>query len=404
MRIFLSAGEPSGDLHGGNLIRQLKSLVPALEATGFGGPKMRQAGCDNLFDLADLAVMFFDGLASNFKRFRQLLRQADEYFANHRVDAVILIDFPGFNWWVARAAKKRGIPVIYYGAPQLWAWAPWRIRKLRRLVDLVLCKLPFEADWFRRRGVQAQYIGHPFFDETSQVKIDQAFVQNWSADSRPTLLLLPGSRDREVQQHWPVLQSAAYQCQQHLPALRVAVGCFREEHRDLVQQDIQQRGLDFTPFVHRTPELMHVATGCLACSGSVSLELMERRVPTVIVYKLDLLKRFLKWLLLRCRYITLVNLMWTDDIEGRGLPAYDPDRAGVENVPMPEYLLTRDRTADIARRLLAWLSDESLRREQVAWLDTLALKYARPGASRQAATIVLDYLKRRQKLSARSAA
>ncbi len=398
MRFFLSAGEPSGDLHGGNLIRQLRQLHPHAEFVGFGGPKMQSAGALLLFDLTALAVMFFDGLLANLRQFRRLLRQADDYFAKNQVDAVILIDFPGFNWWVARAAKKHRIPVIYYGAPQLWAWAPWRIRKLKRLVDLVLCKLPFEPAWFQRRGVNARFIGHPFFDETSQVKIDGAFVQNWLADPRPTLLLLPGSRDREVAQHWPILRATAGRVQQSFPQARVAVGCFRQQHFQRIEQDIQQRGLDMQPLVGRTPELMHVATACLACSGSVSLELMERRVPTVIVYKLSPLKRFLKWLLLRCRYITLVNLIAHEDVELRGKQPYDPDRAGIEDVPMPEYVLTRDRTEHMAHRLMAWFNDDSQRQRTVAWLDRLALQHARPGASRNAASIISNWLVHRQRL------
>lgn len=394
MHFFFSAGEPSGDLHGSNLIRHLRQLHPRASFAGFGGGRMEAAGCRLLFDLTSLAVMFFDRIVQNYLTFRRLLRQADEYFAKHPVDAVILIDYPGFNWWVARIAKRHKIPVIYYGAPQLWAWAPWRIGKLKRLVDVVLCKLPFEPEWFRARGVNAHYIGHPFFDESAQAKLDRGFLQSWGAADSPTLLLLPGSRDREVQDHWPILRDAAIACQRQVPVLRVAVGCFRKRQGEKVQQDIDRRGLSMQAFVGRTPELMLAATACLACSGSVSLELMERRVPTVIVYRLNWMRRILRWMLLKCRYITLVNLMDADDIQQSGR-WYDPDDPLCEDVPMPEYLLTRDRTESIATRLTTWLTVPAERQRRAKWLDRLAGQFAHPGASFRAAKIITNYISRR---------
>jgi len=120
-RIFFSVGEPSGDLHGSNLIRRLKLLDPSIECVGYGGPHMSHAGLDAHFQLTQLAVMFLWGALRNLRRFIRLISQADDYFQYHRVDAVVLIDFPGFNWWIARKAKRRGIPVFYYGVPQVWA-------------------------------------------------------------------------------------------------------------------------------------------------------------------------------------------------------------------------------------------------------------------------------------------
>ena len=127
MRIFFSVGEPSGDLHGANLITMLAHQRPGLRAVGFGGPRMQMAGMDMLADLTELAVMWFAQAVVNIGKFWQLLHQADEYFRRERPDAVVLIDYPGFNWWIARKAKKHKIPVIYYGAPQMWAWGAWRI-------------------------------------------------------------------------------------------------------------------------------------------------------------------------------------------------------------------------------------------------------------------------------------
>ena len=169
MRIFFSVGEPSGDLHGANLIRALRARQPHVECVGYGGPKMAAAGCRLHADLTQLAVMWLLRALVNLPRFWQLVCRADRYFRHHRPDAVVLIDYPGFNWWIARRAKVHRIPVYYYGAPQMWAWAPWRVRKMRRLVNHVLCKLPFEAVWYQQRDCPATYVGHPYFDElTSQ--------------------------------------------------------------------------------------------------------------------------------------------------------------------------------------------------------------------------------------------
>ena len=164
MKIFFSVGEPSGDLHGANLIRQLRARRDDLELVGYGGPLMAEAGCHLHEDLTRLAVMWFVRVLINLHKFAALVSRADRYFRHQRPDAVVLIDYPGFNWWIARRAKVHGIPVFYYGTPQLWAWAGWRVKKMRRYVDHVLCKLPFEVDWYRQRACNATYVGHPYFD------------------------------------------------------------------------------------------------------------------------------------------------------------------------------------------------------------------------------------------------
>ena len=172
MRIFFSVGEPSGDLHGSNLIRALNVLQPNSQFFGFGGPKMAAAGCKLERDMSDLAIMGIARVLPHLKTFWDLLQQADRFFEQQRPDAVVLIDYPGFNWWVARKAKQRGIPVFYYGTPQIWAWATHRVRKLRRLVDHSLCKLPFEPDWYRQHDCQATYVGHPYFDDFVDQSLD----------------------------------------------------------------------------------------------------------------------------------------------------------------------------------------------------------------------------------------
>src|SRR5438132_10038063 len=177
MRIFISAGEPSGDLHGANLIRALRSRAPEVECVGFGGEQMATAGCELLYPLCRLAVMWFARVLANAPTFLQLLSRADRFFGHHRPDAVVLIDYPGFHWWLARRAHSHGIPVFYFVPPQLWGWGGWRVEKMRRWVDNVLCALPFEETWYRERGVRAHYIGHPYFDELPRQRLDTDFVR-----------------------------------------------------------------------------------------------------------------------------------------------------------------------------------------------------------------------------------
>src|SRR6266508_1929366 len=158
MHLFISAGEPSGDLHGANLIRALKRLEPSIRFSGFGGDKMEAAGCKLLYPLTKLAVMWFLRAILNIFTFIRLLKRAKRFFRDEKPDAVIVIDFPGFHWQVAKRAHAQGIPVYYFVPPQLWAWAGWRIEKMKKWVRHVLSALPFEDDWYCERGMPSTYI------------------------------------------------------------------------------------------------------------------------------------------------------------------------------------------------------------------------------------------------------
>ncbi|MFN6205242.1 MAG: lipid-A-disaccharide synthase [Planctomycetota bacterium] len=395
MRIFFSVGEPSGDLHASNLIRRLRQQVPEMECVGLGGPKMAAAGCELVRDLTTLAVMGFSQVVVHLREFFRILAEAEAYLDAHPVDAVVLVDFPGFNWHLARKAKQLGIPVSYYGVPQLWAWAPWRVRKLRRLVDLAICKLPFEPEWFARRGCQAEYVGHPFFDQLSSQTYDESFVAEQSEGAGPLLLLLPGSRNQEVKTHWPMLRSAAEQCLREHPNLRVAVGCYRQSQFEQIDRELRAEGSAITAHWNRTPELMRAADVCLACSGSVSLELMYHRLPTIIVYRVSRLMNFFKNLFLRCRYITLVNLMASDSIERTKWQTYWPDAVGSSDVPMPEYLTRRDCSQELARRASDLIARPQERERRRTWLGKLKEQFAIPGASERAAELILQRLGRK---------
>lgn len=392
MRIFFSVGEPSGDLHGANLIRALCQRRGDLQVTGFGGPRMAAAGCELVEDLTQFAVMWFLRAALQLPHFLRLLRRAEACFRHQRPEGVVLIDYPGFNWWIARRAKRHGIPVVYYSAPQLWAWAPWRIRKMRRYVDQVLCLLPFEEDWYRRRGCQATYVGHPYFDELGRQTMDGQFLAEQRALPGRLVTILPGSRTQEVVSNLPAFLKAAAKVREQVPDVRFAVAAFHEKQAAFARAQVRQARLVADVFAGRTPELIRLAHSCMACSGSVSLELLYHEKPAVILYSINPIAFAAQRALRTVKYITLVNLLASRDPFPADLSTYDPDRPGSEAVPFPEYLTYRDVSGRMARHLVAWLCDAGERDRRVQQLRQLKQRLGQPGASGVAAEFILDWL------------
>ncbi len=396
MRIFFSVGEPSGDLHGANLIRELTALRPDIEAVGYGGPRMAQAGCVLHEDLTQWAVMWIARVLLNLHVFLGLLSRADRYFRHHRPDAVVLIDYPGFNWWIARRAKAHGIPVFYYSPPQVWAWARWRVNKMRRFVDHVLCGLPFEAQWYREQNCPAEFIGHPYFDELRERTLDAEFMTAQQAKSRRLVTLLPGSRTQEVTQNLPSMLAAARLIQQRLGDVRFAIAAFKEHQAEFARQQVAESGLDIEVHLGRTAELIELATCCLAVSGSVSLELLYHLKPTVIVYRTTKFGLWLQRQLRKTRYITLVNLLARDDpFVPRATDEVTRAAAG-NNVLFPEHLTVADPAEALAEQLSHWLTDESARQQRVAQLDELRAEVSQGGASRAAAQRIVAVVERRR--------
>ncbi len=394
MKVFFSVGEPSGDLHGANLIRQLRQQCPDVQCVGFGGPRMAAAGGELLADLTELAVMWFLRVLVNLHRFWFLYRRAKRYFREQRPDAVILIDYPGFNWWIARAAKRYDIPVFYYGVPQMWAWAPWRVRKMRRLVDHVLCKLPFETQWFRQRGCQATYVGHPYFDQLAGQSLDAGFLAGLKQRRGPLITILPGSRTQEVAKNLYWFLKTAGLIQRRIPEARFAVASFNERQAEMACRMIAESTLPADVFVGRTAELIQASRCCLACSGSVSLELLYYTRPSLILYWVDrfpfqVATRFF----MKVRFITLVNLLASSEPFLTPGQRYDRAVASADDVPLPEYLTYEDPSRELAERMVRWLEDDALYRRRVQQLVDLKRQHVDTGASRSAAAYILRALK-----------
>ncbi len=392
MRIFFSVGEPSGDLHGANLIRELQAKQPQVECVGFGGPKMAAAGCQLHEDLTQLALIGLFKVLANVPKFWKLAQQAETYFRETPPDAVVLIDYPGFNWHIARLAQKYDIPVFYYGAPQIWAWASWRINKMRRYVDHVLCKLPFETKWYQQQGCRATYVGHPYFDEMTSLKFDEAFLSEQRRRLGKLVTILPGSRTQEVQGNLKWFLKTAHKIARELPTARFAIASYNERQAKLARQLVEESKLPVDVHVGRTQELIHLADCCLACSGSVSLELLYHEKPTVIHYHISPLVYFLQMFLRNVKYITLVNLLAADELNPHDLKPYSPDQPDADTIPMPEYWTVGDRTTQLATHVLAWLNNPQEHAHTVKLLRQIKADVGQPGASRRAAEYILKEL------------
>jgi len=373
MQIFISAGEPSGDLHGSNFIAAMRRMRPDVEFVGFGGERMEAAGCKLLYPLCKLSVMWFLRVLANIHLFLWVLSAADRYFRHHRPDAVVLIDYPGLHWWLARRARFHGIPVFYFVPPQIWAWGDWRVEKMRRYVDHVLCTLPFEEAWYRERGVQATYIGHPYFDAVRKHRLDQEFIQEQRSRGGRIVGLLPGSRGQEVAKNFATLRRTAELLRQETPEVRFLVACFKPEHKQRIDAALRGCSVPIETHVGKTPEIIHLAEACAAVSGSVSLEMLHYETPAAITYRVGPLLYALGKMLIRVNSITLVNL-----IAGKTL--------------YPEYASPQCHAPQLSAAIGQWLKQPEARAALVAELRELKQRVGQPGACERAVAYVLNAL------------
>lgn len=388
MLIFVSAGEPSGDLHAANLVRALRKVMPDAEFVGYGGPRMARAGVTLHFQLTNLAVMWFLQVFQNIFTFLRLLKQAERFFAEKKPDALVMVDYPGFHWLLAKRAKRHGIKVYYYVPPQIWAWAGWRIKKVKKYVDKTFCSLPFEPQWYAERGYgHAEYVGHPFFDELAERTLDSDFLADQQAHVEPVMLVLPGSRTLELTRNLPAMLRAAARVAAERPDVRFVVACHHGRHaeqaRSIAQEtfDASKRGSgppSIDParlhvFAGRTPELMRLADAAWAVSGSVSLELLNDALPTVVLYTIRPFDLWVARWFIKSRFICLVNLLANAEV-------------------MPEFLVDRDASPELAAQALRWLNQPKERGESSRRLAELRERVAKPGASERAAAGIAEAL------------
>ncbi len=383
-RLLVVAGETSGDLHGARLIEELARLMPGLETFGLGGAEMRRAGCATVADSAEISVVGITEVLRILSRARQIFAALLAEVDRRPPRAAVLIDFPDFNLRLARQLKKRGVPVLYYISPQVWAWRKGRLRTIARVVDRMLVLFPFEVDFYRRAGVPAVHVGHPLVDEvpaltsvwdrgTGSAATGAATSPAESPAASPFhLALLPGSRRSEVEALLPTMLAAARLLAAELP-IQVRLILAPSLPRELVDEAIELAGLPVE--VVESDRFRAVADSHLAlcASGTATLEVGLLTTPSIVVYRLGTATYLLARLLVRLPDIALVNL-----VLGRRV--------------VPELIqgeATPERIAAEARRLLG--DPAAIARMRQA-LGELRGRLGEGGASRRAAAEVAAFL------------
>jgi lipid-A-disaccharide synthase len=368
-RVMIIAGEASGDQHGAKIVTALGKKHPGISFTGIGGHAMQAAGVHILVDAHELSVV---GITEIFAKGATLLRglsTAKKTLKTLKPDLLILIDFPDFNLNVAAAAKKAGVPVLYYISPQIWAWRSGRAKKIRKRVDHMAVILPFEADFYHRYDVPVTFVGHPLLDGAGEA------LPAPSDTDGPTIGLLPGSRDKEVGYLLPEMLKAAYFLKQMIPDIKFLISRAPSVKPELFD-DIMSRhgtGVAFEIEPGDVHTLFGRSTLLVAASGTVTLEAAIAGVPTVIVYKVSPLSYRLGRALVKVPFIGLANLIAGSQI----VPEFIQDDVSAANI------------AETVRGMLAGSKELTRCRES---LLELRHKLGGPGASGRVADIAAGML------------
>jgi len=320
-RIFISACEPSADAHCAGLINAVvKKTGGKIEWVGVGGQEMAQAGCKLLADASKQAVMIYN-VFNKVGYYYKILKEVRNYLKHNRVDLVIVCDSPAFNFHVAKAAQKSGAKVLFYVAPQLWAWASWRIWKLRRRCDKLACILPFEEQWFTGRGVDATFVGNPLFDDVT-VEPDKDCKMYIGYDpAKANILLLPGSRQAEIKLLWPAMQKIADRIRQRWSGAKFTVATVDKQKLKMLQEN-KVGPVEYEYTTSAVTEAARRADFALVASGSATLQVASAGCPMVIMYQSSRILWHLvgQWLT-RTRY-RLVNILARRELVSEFMPYF----------------------------------------------------------------------------------
>ncbi|MGQ9660489.1 MAG: lipid-A-disaccharide synthase [Thermochromatium sp.] len=375
--IGLVANEPSGDLLGAALARAIRARCPKVQIVGVAGPKMRQVGCETLFDMERLSVMGLTEVLSHLPELLDLRRRLREYFIAHPPAVFIGVDAPDFNLGLERQLRERGIKTVHLVSPTVWAWRPGRVKDIRRAVDCLLCLFPFEEELLRAQGVTATYVGHPLADEIPlTVERTEARTALGLSVDGPIIALLPGSRAGEMRRLAAPFIATARRCLNSRPELRFVVPLVNARLRALFES-IWQRldpGLPLTLVDGHSREVIAAADAVLTASGTATLETLLLKRPMVVAYRLHpLTYHLVRWLkLVKVPYVAMANLL-----VGRALA--------------PEFLQGDCRPERLAPALIAYLDDP----ERVAAIQTeydRIHRELRRDAAASAATEVLNLI------------
>jgi len=378
MRVMISCGEPSGDLYAGALAAEIFALAPAASITGFGGDRLAAAGARLVENFSGLSVTglleVVRLLPRTYATYRRLLAEADAT----RPDVFVAIDFPDFNFALARAMKKRGIPVVYYISPQLWAWRAGRMKTMQRVVDRVLVIFPFEEQIYRDAGVPVQWVGHPLFDVQPAHQPRETFLRGVGLDAaRPVVALLPGSRTNELRAILPDLARGAALVARQVPGAQFIVA--QAPHlRDELFAPLADLAAARHPVVtvsDRADDVLAAADVAIVASGTVTVQAALHECPMIVVYRLSPLTYRLGKPFVRVDTYAMANL-----VAGRRV--------------VPELIQDAFTPDAVARLAIELLTDRERADRMKADLRDVRLRLGDRGASRRAAAAVLAAARR----------
>ena len=369
--VLVSCAEASGDLLLSGVVRQLKAADPSVRVVGIAGGRSREAGAETRWDVSELSVM---GIAEVLPKLRHILSVMDgltELAREAKPDVALLVDAPDFNLRLARRLKSRGVRVVYYVSPTVWAWRSGRVRQIARYVDEMCCILPFEEAWYRQRGVNARFVGHPLLEHQPGAGVESTFRDDLLAGGRgPLLALLPGSRKAEIRQMLPPMLGAVRLLGAKFPALEVVLPVAPTVPRSLIEELGRQAGVMPRLVDGRARELLGACDAALVTSGTATLEATLARAPMVVAYKVSWLTYASYRLFVRAPWISLPNIIAAEGI-------------------VPE-LLQGDVTAQIlADRVEPLLTPTAERHRMVERLSSVRDRLGAPGASLRVASYVL---------------
>ncbi|MBC8523579.1 hypothetical protein H8D29_06590 [PVC group bacterium] len=357
--ILMTAFEPSGDALGAMAARGLKEEDSSVHIFGLGGHEMEAAGVELLAKTTHDAAMGL-GAISEIKRIKKLVDLVSRWIEENKPDVVVAVDSPAANWSVCKSAKKFNRSVVHLAAPQLWAWAPWRIKKMKRLSDHVICLLPFEPQWFESRGMPATFIGHPAM---SKQKVSQIPLPGGD----PKIVLLPGSRKREIKANLPMQQIILRRICSEFPETEAVIAC-RGEDVDRVKP----LSKELLIVGDELPSVLDWADFAINVSGTVSLHIMNSATPMIGMYKANLFSHLLSKVVITTPYRLLPNLI-----------------AGKQIVP--EFIPCGNDAGQIAELAVELLKDKESMKNMQMKLEQEAAVYESHKPSKEAAEIILSF-------------